>query len=63
MYVWIEETRNKEIWVDTDDFDEAIEIVEGIYCDGGIDMRSGAEVHASVGDSEHDFCEIADYDC
>lgn len=63
MYIWIEETRNKEIWVDADDFDEAIEIAEGIYCDGGIDMRCGAEVHASVGDAEHDFCEIADWFC
>ena len=63
MYVWIEETRNKEIWVDTDDFDEAIEIVEEEYKSGGIYMNEAAEVHASVGDAEHDFCEIAVWYC
>ena len=63
MYVWIEETRNKEIWVDTDDFDEAIEIVEEEYKSGGIYMNEATEVHASVGDAEHEFCEIAVWYC
>ena len=63
MYVTIEETRNKEIWVDADDFDEAIEIVNGIYRDGGIDMRCGSEVHALVGDNDHEFYEMAVWYC
>lgn len=63
MYVTIEETRNKEIWVDAADFDEAIEVAERIYKEGGIDMTSGSEVHALVGDSENDFCEIAVWYC
>ena len=67
MYVTIEETRNKEVWVDTDDFYEAIEIAESVYKDGGYDMRSeyggAVEVHALVGDAEHDFVEIAEWFC
>lgn len=63
MYVTIEETRNKEIWVDADDFDDAIEIAEGIYKDGGIDMRTGSEVHALVGDAENDFVTISEWFC
>ena len=63
MYVTIEETRNKEIWVEADDFDEAIEEAERLYKEGGVDMRSGSEVHALVGDKENDFCLIAEWFC
>lgn len=63
MYVVIEETRSKEIWVDADDFDEAIGVAEELYVDGQIDMRDATEVHALVGDEENDFIEIAEWYC
>ena len=63
MYITIEETRNKEIWVDAEDFDEAVEMAESIYKGGGYDLHCDTEVHALVGDGEHEFQEIAVWFC
>lgn len=63
MYVTIEEIIDKEIWVDADNFDDAVEIVEHEYKDGGIDVKNRAEVHALVGDAENEFVEIAVWYC
>jgi len=63
MFVTIEETRNKEIWVEASCFEEAIEEAERLYKDGLVDMRSGSEVHALVGDKANDFCLIAEWFC
>lgn len=61
--VTVEETRNKDIEVEAEDFDEACEIVEEMYSNGQIDMRCGAWVTVSVGDAFHDFQEIAQWGC
>ena len=59
MVVTIEETRTREIEVDAESFEEAVEIVTEEYTSGGIYMDGGMRVCAMVGDDENDFEEIA----